>query len=263
MLSDLTWFVVVVVAAASVVIASRTAQWLLPRSRQRPSGRRVVVVVVLAIILILLCLLVRVRGYDRLDASVIRELMRLRSPGLEGAFTVITTLGDVVPSLLIATVMGLALFARESRVIRALLLPAMVLVEVAVQIALGHLAGVQVQMIAPEIVVGGSGPIPSGSVARLFVIFVLGAFLWSTHSPRAAARSLLVGQAIILIELTTRVYLGRHFVIDIVGGLIFGVLLVIGGGWLTVAVDTMSGSPHNSKHRAPVGETPQATTANP
>ena len=243
MLGNLTWCAVVVLGGALILVATWAPRRLLPGSpRPARAGMVILTVVILAVVLIALVLLVRLRVYDRLDASVVTTLAAARTPGLVAIFTAVTTVGDVVPSLLAATIVGMALFARSRRVWEALILPIAIVVQLVCQDQLGHLAGVTVAQVDPGLSVGGAGPIPSGSMSRLFVVFILGAALWQRHSARAAAGFLLTGQALLLIELVSRLYLGRHLLIDIVGGLLFGVLLLLGGTWLLAGIDRARGS---------------------
>ncbi|HWT32976.1 MAG TPA: phosphatase PAP2 family protein [Microbacterium sp.] len=119
---------------------------------------------------------------------------------------------------------------------------------------LGHLAGLDIAEVRPGLALGGAGPIPSGSISRLYVVFVLGAALWTRYSSRTAAGFLLTGQALLLIELTSRLYLGRHFLVDIAGGLLLGVLLLIGGGWLLAGIESARGTrPAREADRSPAG----------
>src|SRR5690348_2332944 len=122
MLGNLTWWAVVLAGGALIVVATLAPRRLLPGSpRQARASRVILAAVVLVVVLVALCVLVRLRAYDRLDAGVVGELALARSPGLVAIFTVVTTIGDVVPSLLLATVVGIALFARERRLDVALI----------------------------------------------------------------------------------------------------------------------------------------------
>jgi membrane-associated phospholipid phosphatase len=239
-LSDLSWFALILVGGALVVVATQAPRRLLPTWPNRLRGPRVIVVsTFLAIVLVGLCALVRLGVYDRLDASVVGELAHVRSAGLVSVFTILTTMGDVVPSLTVGAILGFALLLRERRIDIALVLPAALLVQMLLQDVLGRLAGTDIAHASPGISLGGAGPIPSGSVSRLYVLFVLGAVLWARSSRRAAKVSVLVGQSLILVELISRLYLGRHFLIDILGGLVLGVLLLVGGSWLVVGLDAV------------------------
>lgn len=238
MSSYLTWFGAILAAAALIVVATGLPRRLLPgEPRQVRGGLVLIVCAILAAVLVGLCALVRLRIYDRFDAAVVGELAHIRSRTLVTIFTVLTTMGDVIPSFLVATIIGFALLIRSRRIDVALLLPVMVVVEVLIQNLLGRVAGTTISTLQPGLSVGGAGPIPSGSVSRLYLLFMLGCVLWARYSTRAAAAFVLIGQALILIELVSRLYLGRHFLIDIAGGLLFGVLLMLGGSWLLAGLD--------------------------
>lgn len=231
--SNIAWFLVVLLGAGAILAAETFARDLLPGKAPQHSGRYVGARVVLcAAALVVLSLLLRLRGYAELDSHVLGSLAGVRAAGLVGLFGIVTTMGDVVPCLLIATGLAMVFFRVTGDWVRALILPVLVLVQVVIQILVGKLFHpLTLEVVRPDLVIGGVGPIPSGSVARLFSIFLVASMLWAAHSQVAARRLAMVGSLAVLVELVSRLYLGRHLITDIVGGLLLGILLVVAAGW--------------------------------
>jgi undecaprenyl-diphosphatase len=200
--------------------------------------------VLFALALIVLSVLLRFHWYAELDSHAIDLLARVRSAGLVSAFGIVTTMGDVVPCLLIATGLAMVFFRVTGDLVRSLVLPTVVLIQVLVQVALGKIFhDLTLDSIRPDLVIGGVGPIPSGSVSRLFSIFLVASLLWSGYSAITASRLAIVGSLAVLVELVSRLYLGRHFLTDIVGGLLLGILLVVAAAWLLELLPRHSDEP--------------------
>lgn len=243
--SQLGWFFVVLGAGAALVAAGAWAVRLEPNSRcgmrlARVAGHWVIALAALC----LLILLLKVHAYNSADARLVALLAETRSSGLISVFSFVTTMGDVVPTLLIATALAMALYWRTGGWGRALVLPLVILVEVGLQFSIAQLFNPPVLAnIDPVLSVGGAGPIPSGSVARLFATFFIAAYLWHDHDSSVGRRLRLTGAIITLVELVSRLYLGRHFVSDIAGGLLLGVLLVSSFAWCIELASARSARP--------------------
>lgn len=77
--------------------------------------------------------------------------------------------------------------------------------------------------------VGGEGYVPSGSIARITSLVLVGALLLRAND-RRASRSLLTVGAVVLVlvlEAISRLYLGRHLVLDVIGGFALGLALFL------------------------------------
>jgi undecaprenyl-diphosphatase len=79
--------------------------------------------------------------------------------------------------------------------------------------------------------IGPAGSYPSGGTIRVVVLFGLAAFLYSVRRPRRRGVTIALFTVVALLvfgEGFSRLYLGRHWLWDVVGG------LVVGGLWLGV-----------------------------
>jgi membrane-associated phospholipid phosphatase len=239
--THLWWFVVVLGGALAVVGAVWLAQAGTPPSGSASAPRSSGLVVLgCAAALVVLALLYRVHGIANLDSRIVSKLVPDRNAALNGFITTLTTMGDLVPSYLIAGVLAILIFRRTARW-TAWLLPVVVLVQVAIQSAfLNTFNDLTMAQLAPGIVLGGSDGIPSGSMARLLSLFLLAALLWRPTGAIAARRLVDLGAVLVFVELVTRLYLGRHFLADVLAGLLLGIVLTIAFGWLIFLADNRS-----------------------
>ncbi|GEM_PF-3047875 len=171
-----------------------------------------------------------------LNRAVHLYFLRLRNEGATRAFLRVTKLADKpvqVPALL---VLGSAIALSRRRLLPGLLLLMAFRTEGRLQLLLWRLVGGSRPPAAWSI--GAPGANPSGGVARAILVYGLMAYLaqgaWPT--PR---RGVLLGAAvgaITAVESLSRLYLGRHWVTDVAGGWLFGLLLLLSG----VAVEGLS-----------------------
>lgn len=138
----------------------------------------------------------------------------------------VTTLGDyaVIGSF---TVLVGGIFAYDRRDWKPLpLLAGGVVAEVYLQKALQHL--VKGTKPAAESSIGPPGDYPSGGAARTVITFGLLAHLltqrWDTSAERRAIWSIVM--ALVLAQGGSRLYLGRHWPEDVLGGWLFGYLVL-------------------------------------
>lgn len=84
-----------------------------------------------------------------------------------------------------------------------------------------------------SLAIGPAGPYPSGGAARITVVAVLAAALLTrAYGSRVGRWSWAAAAGLVVLEVVSRIYLARHWVIDIVGGVLMGALL---GGGLALA----------------------------
>jgi membrane-associated phospholipid phosphatase len=183
--------------------------------------------------LLLLGLLYRSHAIAKFDGRLPVKLVHDRGAAVTQIMSVATTTGDLIPSFAIAGVFALVFYQR-TRLWQAWLLPLDILVQIAIQAAvINTMKDYSVARVWPGITIGGTdGGVPSGSMARLLSVFLLTAILWRPHNARIARRFTEIGLVVVLIELVTRMYLGRHFAGDIVAGLSLGVTLTVAFGWV-------------------------------
>lgn len=261
MTTHLLWFVVVLGAGLTVVGSVWIAGASTPpggsRSGLRTSGT---IAVGSALVLVFLALLYRVHAVARADARVVARLVPERKTTLDGLLSIVTTMGDLVPSFIIAGILEILVYRRTTRW-TAWLLPLVVLVQVAIQTAfLDTFRDPTIAQIAPGITLGASDGIPSGSMARLLSVFLVAALLWRPVGVTAARRLTDLGAVLVFVELITRVYLARHFLADIVGGLLLGIVLTTAFGWLVYLADHRVRS--NGARGAHAAGTAKPATAN-
>ncbi len=229
------WFLLLLLITLLTLTAARLSMSSVSgRSKGPRSLKSPVLQAALAIVLVVaLALISRIEVLAKADASVVRRLAEVREPTLVNIFTYVTTMGDVVPSLLIAVVLAVTFYIRTDLLV-GWLLPVLVMVQIAIQLSLSSaLDPTTIGDIHPEVVVnGGVGSIPSGGVARLFTILVVAGMLWARHNASLARTYQALAVVLVLVEATTRLYLGRHLMMDIVGGLLQGVALAIVGIFL-------------------------------
>ncbi len=184
--------------------------------------------------LVVIGVLYQVQAVSKLDGRFVEQLADARSDALVSALRVVTTLGDVVPSYTLAAVLAIWLIQQRGSGLWPLLLPALLLLELALQFGYNKIFPVDtLEVVLPDVPIDGAGSIPSGSVARLLTIFVVACLIYRRSRPAGDGRWLTtVGATLVLVEIVTRVYLGRHFVSDIAGGLLLGILLSLLGAFL-------------------------------
>ncbi|MDQ6642429.1 MAG: hypothetical protein M3Y66_08045, partial [Actinomycetota bacterium] len=189
MATETAWFVVVVVGAAAIVlVGSAVLHHRSPQLRSVVTAHGLAVGAVVAALLVL-GLLLRWSAFATADVGVVETLAQSRSTGLTQVMSVVTTVGDVVPTLVIASAFAMAWHLSTKEVARPLVLPFIVLVEVGVQFAFGALLhDPTVATLRPDLALGGAGPVPSGSMARLLAVFLAAALLWSERDALTARR---------------------------------------------------------------------------
>lgn len=229
MIATVSWAICVLVALLGIAVSMRVVETVTgPRGIASRRGA-LIVASATAVILGGLGGLYRVRAVAEADGTLVKSLSALRSPVLVQVFRVVTTMGDVIPCLIIAGALGIYLYRFTSTSIWALTLPVLVLLEVFLQIGFAHLFHpITLTDVMPRIVIDRSGSIPSGSVARLLSLTLVAAMVRAGATGKTGRAIPTTGAIVVFIELISRLYLGRHLVGDLFGGLLLGVLLSLG-----------------------------------
>lgn len=225
MIVSLAWFAVLVITSIAVIGAAELAsEQNLPWKRRNIRGRFVIAAIA-AVALVTIALLWRVHSIASGDAKIIRELSKSRGKSFTSVMQIVTTMGDAMPSMLIASVVALIIYRHQKQKL-AVLLPLAVLAEILVQIVMTKsFHDITIHQIDPSLVLGGTGTIPSGSVARLLSVFLLASHLWRPSDGRASRRIATTGTVLVVIQATSRLFLGRHLCADIAGGILLGICL--------------------------------------
>lgn len=178
--------------------------------------------------LLALAALYKIRAVADLDARVIRALAGSRGETVTLLMTSLTTLGDAIPSFVIAGMLATIIYRQGRHRVLCFALPLMVFAELAIQIGIGKVFDdVTISQLFSQIPLGGAGNIPSGSVARLSSLFLVAACLWHSHDARGSSRLVSLGGALLILQIVSRLYLGRHLMADIAGGLLLGLFLSV------------------------------------
>ena len=178
--------------------------------------------------LVALGVLYQNRAFAEVDGRLVDQLADARGESLVAAFRVITTMGDVVPTFTIAAVLALILMRGPKAAYWPLMLPALMLLQLALQFAYSEIFPVYVMdELFPEVTIDGSGTIPSGATARLLILFVVACLIYQRSYPGTGRWISSLGFSLVIVEIATRMLLGRHFVGDIIGGILLGILLCL------------------------------------
>jgi membrane-associated phospholipid phosphatase len=165
----------------------------------------------------------------RVDRAVLDFVVRHRDPALTRAMDIVTTLGASVPLLLVVAVLGgWWWFRRRTWVPLVLLLAA--------------LAGAHVTFSVMKVAIGRHRPpaalavhrfsglaFPSGHAAQAAAVWGMWAVLASAHA-RGRGRLGVWAVALLVIVAVgcSRIYLGAHWLTDVLGGWVVGAVWVVG-----------------------------------
>ncbi|MGI9157363.1 MAG: phosphatase PAP2 family protein [Marmoricola sp.] len=222
------WCVLALVVAGGVGVTLQLAESTWTEGLLAPRRARGLALLGAALLLVLLAVLLRVGPIARADGSVVRMLSHSRGDTLVMIMSILTTLGDSIPSFTIAAVLAVIVYRQSAHPVVCWVLPVMVLVEVLAQVAIGKVFGdLTISDVTSNVVSGNYGYLPSGSVARLSSIFLIAARLWYSTNRSQSRTIVTFGGALVVLQSVSRLYLGRHLVLDIVGGLLLGFALFL------------------------------------
>lgn len=172
-------------------------------------------------------------GIARLDEPVLDTMVGLRSPGLDAWMTRLTDLGGVVgmPLLAVASVIAMALWWRRWTPIVLMLAAALgsLLMTVTGKELTGR-SRPPLELAVPPF--ESSPSFPSGHTLNATVVVGLVVYLLLIRlaNTRGQLLIVLVGGVFVLTMGISRVYLGHHWLSDVIAAWLFGL------GWLTVVV---------------------------
>lgn len=233
------WFVVVSLGAAGVVASvAVTTNYVSERMKTYRAGA--LTILGSAIGLLVLAVVWKIRKIAELDGYVIALIAAKRSHGVTAVMNIVTTMGDAIPSFTIAAVLAVIVYLRGHYRGLAVLIPLAVVIELFAQLLITDVFhDVTIAAVHPGLPLGGAGTIPSGSVARLFSIFLIAAHLWGPRGTRSHGL-IAVGSALVTIQLISRLYLGRHLLADILGGLLLGIAIARSAQLLLISLGAVA-----------------------
>ena len=165
------------------------------------------------------------------DEPVTRALRDLHSPGLDGIVKALSTLGGLTVVTLVLLLLVLLVW-HECRSL-ALVLLAASLARPLLEWSLKELVD-RPRPLLGQLVAGNGPSFPSGHVMAAFAIWGLLPPVVALVSGRRAAWwwSVGISTTIIGVVAFSRVYLGVHWMSDVIGALVLGALYLLGVEWL-------------------------------
>jgi membrane-associated phospholipid phosphatase len=184
------------------------------------------------------------------DAGALRTAVEARTPGLTTAAILITTVGSTVAMAVLAAVAGAVLWARGRPGDAAFL----VLTTAAASLVFRSLKIVLDRPrppVATRVVVETNESLPSGhATMSIVVIGALVVLAWRGRAVQTRVLLVLAAAAWVGLVGTTRIYLGVHWLSDVVAG------WAVGAAWLTVCALVWTWwrnrVPHVARHRSTV-----------
>lgn len=226
MVDHLVWFAVILGLALLVTASVRATAALSVRRSSTTVAPLALLGLVAAFVAV--ALLWALDPVASADAEVLRRLSGDRKPVAASIFALLTTLGDAVPMTTLAAAVAVVLHLRTGAW-QVWLLPAVVIAEQVLQVgSFTVLPTLGVADVAPELVSGTAGTYPSGSVARMLAVTGVAALLCDHLGVRGGWATRAVGAVLLVEQAVSRLYLGRHLLVDVVGGLLLGLVLVAG-----------------------------------
>lgn len=185
---------------------------------------------------LVVCMLVGVgaRAFDDEDWRFFYWVSGQQSHGLTQLMKILTQIGGTLEMRITAVVVGVILVALKPRFAWVTVLALFSVM--ALQFELAQILGLAIHRGHPPV---GFGTYPSGGVSRLValpgVVLLLVTRYWRPVNPWLVRAGWGLVALLGWTELYSRVYLGKHFVSDSVGGAVFGVMLIITVGLAVAA----------------------------
>lgn len=182
-----------------------------------------------AVLLALIAVLVsRISGAAQFDEGVMASMSALRQPELTNVVQIISDLGSYRPVTLFSIVLALVVGYRTRR----LLEPVVLLVAVEAGSSLVELIKIATHRARPPLEGMLGAPVfdysfPSGHTGSSTILYVLGALMLAHTQTRNSGRRLLVATGCVLGVLIglSRVYLGYHWLTDVIGAWLLALIL--------------------------------------
>jgi membrane-associated phospholipid phosphatase len=168
-------------------------------------------------------LLTKSAPFEAFDASAARWVAARRPTAMNHAVSILTAMGGYAVTTVAAAALGVLVSWWERRFAPLFLAMAGVAGAYVLRRSLGVLVGSSHP--PSRLAVGTPAVYPSGGTIRVLVVLALAAWLVSRHRPARTPAWWATAAALTYLEGLSRIWLGRHWVMDVVGG------AVIGGIW--------------------------------
>lgn len=167
-------------------------------------------------------------GATRFDAPVLTWFVQHRAPGVTSVATVITTLGSPVASALVALAAAALLYRARDRAGAGLLLVAVAVAGAAI-LGAKQLVGRARPPAPTQLLTETDFSFPSGHVTGALVLYGVLALVL-VHRTHGPLRRVFAPVAALLVVATgtIRLYLGVHWLSDVIGAVLLGGALLLG-----------------------------------
>lgn len=183
---------------------------------------------------------------DRVDQSVLDEVVRLRTPWLTDTVIAVTHLGDTVVAFVLTAAVAVALLARRRTDLAIMVAGAMtsgVLLMSGLKLVFGRERPPFPQRVVEE----ASHSFPSGhAMMSAILVCVVGAAVVAVTGSRSPLLVAALGLWTLVIGLS-RVYLAAHWFTDVLAGWVLGFLWA--GLWIVVTTRVRRGNSGDSDAR--------------
>ncbi|OUS89643.1 phosphatase [Rhodococcus sp. NCIMB 12038] len=254
-------------AGAAVFLAATTWRAVAATNRRSATSPLIGLQILgLTVALIALAYEVRVGALvTTADPVVLGWFADHRSEWVTGPAIAITDAGGPVGTVLMAVVLGALLSRRARSLVPGLILIGTVGVAAAASTVTKAVVGRSRPPIVSQVLLETDHSFPSGHVTGAMVLFTMVAVILGYGSP-AARRGLLLVAAftVTVVVAVTRLYLGEHWLTDVIGGILLGGLAALIGSelygiWMRRASDRLHSVVEVDPRHA-VGATEAATT---
>ena len=177
------------------------------------------------------------------DPAVLGWFTEHRSEWVTGPAIAVTDAGGPAGTIILAVVIGAVLSRRARSLIPALILIGTVGAAALASTVTKFVVGRARPPIVSQVLLETDHSFPSGHATGAMALFTMAAVMFGYALPPTRRALLLVLAAVVTVVVAvTRLYLGEHWLTDVVGGILLGTLAaVIGGALYTAWMDRTRG----------------------
>jgi undecaprenyl-diphosphatase len=180
---------------------------------------------------------------------------RQETPALRAAFLGVTQLGERLTLTVLGVLVALALLVRRRRVLALVWLLALLVGGLLNNVLKDAFGRARPEFIDAHVIVTNES-FPSGHALGSIVVYGLLAYLLflSVRTRRARVAVVAVTAVLVLAIGFSRLYLGAHYLSDVVGG------FAVGGAWLAACVSGIESARRRARQRKQEAQSPPAET---